>query len=113
MTDDPFLTLLVEALNLMHPRFASASGLVYTPEEAEEPPAARKVRERPFVRFMVAMQDLYNVPGVAFVFRRVLLRIIGTDPRAARRLWTDEEASRVREMSFDALAEEALGAKYA
>ena len=24
MTDDPFLTLLVEALNLMHPRFATA-----------------------------------------------------------------------------------------
>ena len=27
MTDDPFLTLLVEALNLMHPRFASAHPL--------------------------------------------------------------------------------------
>jgi hypothetical protein len=26
MTDDPFLTLLVEALNLMHPRFAAAHG---------------------------------------------------------------------------------------
>jgi hypothetical protein len=25
MTDDPFLTLIVEALNLMHPRFAAAS----------------------------------------------------------------------------------------
>ena len=46
---DPFLTLVAEALNLMHPRFASAGGLVYTPEEADEPPAARKVRERPFV----------------------------------------------------------------
>ncbi len=46
---DPFLTLVVEALNLTHPRFASAGGLVYTPLEADEPPAARKVRERPFV----------------------------------------------------------------
>lgn len=46
---DPFLALVVEALNLTHPRFASAGGLVYTAEEAEEPPAARKVRERPFV----------------------------------------------------------------
>lgn len=27
MTDDPFLTLLVEALNLMHPRFAAAHPL--------------------------------------------------------------------------------------
>jgi hypothetical protein len=46
---DPFLSLVIEALNLTHPRFASAGGLVYTQEEAEEPPAARKVRERPFV----------------------------------------------------------------
>lgn len=46
---DPFLQLVIEALNLTHPRFASAGGLVYTPEEAEEPAAARKVRERPFL----------------------------------------------------------------
>ncbi len=46
---DPFLSLLTDALNLTHPRFAAANGLVYTPEEAEEPAAARKVRERPFV----------------------------------------------------------------
>ena len=46
---DPFLALVIEALNLTHPRFAAAGGLVYSPEEAEEPPAARKVRERPFV----------------------------------------------------------------
>jgi hypothetical protein len=46
---DPFLALVIEVLNLTHPRFASAGGLVYTPEEAEEPPAVRKVRERPFV----------------------------------------------------------------
>src|SRR5437764_2867206 len=46
---DPFLALLTDALNLTHPRFAAASGLAYTLEEAEEPPAARKVRERPFV----------------------------------------------------------------
>ncbi len=46
---DPFLALVIDALNLTHPRFASANGLAYTPEEAEEPPAARKVRERAFV----------------------------------------------------------------
>lgn len=46
---DPFLALVIDALNLTHPRFASAGGLVYTPAEADEPPAARKVRERPFV----------------------------------------------------------------
>ncbi|MBP3957491.1 hypothetical protein J8F10_19765 [Gemmata sp. G18] len=46
---DPFLALVAEALNLMHPRFAAAQGLTYSPSEAEEPPAARKVRERSFV----------------------------------------------------------------
>lgn len=46
---DPFLALVTDALNLMHPRFASAQGLAYSPSEAEEPPAARKVRERSFV----------------------------------------------------------------
>ncbi len=46
---DPFLALVLDALNLTHPRFASAHGLAYSAEEAEEPAAARKVRERPFV----------------------------------------------------------------
>jgi hypothetical protein len=32
MTDDPFLTLIVEALNLMHPRFASAGGSSFAHE---------------------------------------------------------------------------------
>lgn len=46
---DPFLSLVTDALNAMHPRFAAAHGVAYTPAEAEEPPAARKVRERSFV----------------------------------------------------------------
>jgi hypothetical protein len=49
VTDHPFLTLVVEALNLTHPRFALANGREYTPEEAAEPPAARKTRERSFL----------------------------------------------------------------
>jgi hypothetical protein len=46
---DPFVALVIDALNLMHPRFAGAHGLAYSPDEAAEPPAARKVRERGFV----------------------------------------------------------------
>ncbi|MCI0702104.1 MAG: hypothetical protein L0241_13555 [Planctomycetia bacterium] len=46
---DPFLSLLIEALNLMHPRFAAVHGLAYPIEEADTPPAARKMRERSFV----------------------------------------------------------------
>jgi hypothetical protein len=46
VTDDPFLTLIVEALNLMHPRFAGASGLGYA---ADEPTAGSKWREQPVI----------------------------------------------------------------
>jgi hypothetical protein len=46
---DPFLELVTAALNLMHPRFAAAHGVAYSAPEAEEPPAARKPRERSFV----------------------------------------------------------------
>ena len=49
MADHPFLLLVLEALNLTHPRFALANGREYSPEEAAEPPAARKVRERSFL----------------------------------------------------------------
>jgi hypothetical protein len=49
VTDHPFLSLVVEALNLTHPRFALANGREYSPAEAAEPPAARKVRERSFL----------------------------------------------------------------
>lgn len=46
----PFLDLVTEALNLLHPRFAGKGSVAYPPEEAESPAAARKERERPFAR---------------------------------------------------------------
>jgi hypothetical protein len=49
MTSDPFLTLIVESLNLMHPRFAAANGREYPPAEIGEPAATRKARERSFL----------------------------------------------------------------
>jgi hypothetical protein len=49
MTDHPFLMLLTESLNLMHPRFAAAHGIAYTPAEAGEPSATRKFKERSFL----------------------------------------------------------------
>jgi hypothetical protein len=44
MTDDPFIDLIVESLNLMHPRFAGANGLGYA---VAEPTAGGKWRELP------------------------------------------------------------------
>jgi hypothetical protein len=46
----PFFDIVTEALNLLHPRFAGRGGLSYPPAEADGPAAARKDRERPFVR---------------------------------------------------------------
>ena len=46
----PSLDLVTEALNLLHPRFAGKGTLAYPPAEADGPAAARKERERPFVR---------------------------------------------------------------
>jgi hypothetical protein len=46
----PFLDLVTEALNLLHPRFAGKDALAYPPADADCPAAARKERERPFVR---------------------------------------------------------------
>ena len=35
---DPFLSLVTDALNLTHPRFAAASGLAYTPDKRKSRP---------------------------------------------------------------------------
>jgi hypothetical protein len=81
---DPFLALLIDALNLMHPRFAGAHGLAYTAEEADEPPAARKVRERPFV--MEFYHEFRRLWDQAEPVRRGLGHIIiQADPDAGAR----------------------------
>lgn len=105
---DPFLALVIEALNLTHPRFASAGGLVYTSEEAEEPPAARKVRERPFV--MEFYHEFRRMWDQAVPVQRGLGHImIQSDPEAGSRtpdllFWTLGERgapdSRLAAVSF-------------
>src|SRR5436190_21610332 len=81
---DPFLAFVTDALNLTHPRFASAGGLIYTAEEAEEPPAARKVRERAFV--MEFYSEFRRMWDKAEPIRRGLGHIvIQSDPLAGAR----------------------------
>jgi len=72
-----------------------------------------RVKSRPFVRFMLTLQDLYNTPIVGKALGRVLRRTIGIDPRFIVQLYSEVELERANAMSFDALAEEALGLKYA
>jgi rubrerythrin len=71
------------------------------------------VARTPFMRFMIAAQDLYNRPVLGKLFGRVLLRALGAEERAARHQFTAEELARSQRMSFDELAEEALQAKHA
>ena len=70
------------------------------------------VARTPFSRLMISMQAAYNRPLVGRLFGRLLLRVLGADPRAARILFTREELARTQRMSFDELAEEALAVKY-
>jgi hypothetical protein len=79
----PFLALLTESLNLMHPRFAAAHGLAYTPAEADEPPAARKAKERSFV--MECYAEFRRLWDRAEPVRRGLGHIIQGDPDAPAR----------------------------
>ena len=97
-----------------------------TPMDRTDPSAARvaealkrvqllmrkpTVARRPLARFMLAMQDAYNHPVLGRLFGPLLLRALGADPRAARRLFTEEELARTRRQTFDEMAEDALAAK--
>jgi hypothetical protein len=72
----------------------------------------RKTANTPFAKFMFAIQVLYNTPVVGKLLGRGLLRVLGAEDRAARFLYTRDELDRVRRMSFDELAADALAAKF-
>jgi hypothetical protein len=71
-----------------------------------------RVRKRPFVRFMLGLQDLFNTPLIGMVFGRAVIRIVGVDPGVMRILYDDDEKQRAQAATFDALAEETLQLKY-
>lgn len=69
------------------------------------------VRERPFVRFMLLLQDAFRHPLLGFMFGRLLLRVIGTDARVIQKLYDEADLARAEVMSMDELCEEALALK--
>jgi hypothetical protein len=72
------------------------------------------VREHPFTRLMLGLQDLYNdYPASRFLFGRIMERIVGVEASLMERLYTDAERERAQRMSFEELAEDALQAKLA
>ncbi|MDQ3033085.1 MAG: hypothetical protein M3Y87_11755 [Myxococcota bacterium] len=67
--------------------------------------------QRPFTRFLRTLQTLFNHPISGPVLGPAISRVMGVDPKVIRTLYTDEEARRATGSTFDALAQEALGAK--
>ena len=68
VTDHPFISLVIEALNLTHPRFALRPRPGIHIRRSEEPAGRRKVRERPFLmEFYHEFRRLWDraVPGAA------------------------------------------------
>jgi hypothetical protein len=71
------------------------------------------VNERPFGAFMKGLSDLFNHPVAGPLFGTVLARLAGVEPALMKRFYTDDEWQRASRMTFDELAQEALGAKLA
>jgi len=69
------------------------------------------VRERPFMRLMVGLQEAYNKPLLRRVLGPLIARAAGVPGSVLMQLYTDEEFARAQSMSIDELAEEALAAK--
>jgi rubrerythrin len=70
------------------------------------------VAARPFTRFLRTIQVLFNHPVTGRVFGRILLRLAGVDARVMGELYDEDDVARVRTMSFDELAREAVQEKY-
>ncbi len=70
------------------------------------------VARTPWSKMMIGFQNAYNHPVLGKVFGPLLLRALGAEDRAAKILYTKQELERAQRMSFEQLADEALGAKY-
>ncbi len=69
------------------------------------------VQRRPFVRVMMALQDMYRKPWAAATIGPILERATGVPGSVLVRLIDEEDERRAAKLSFDELAEEALAAK--
>jgi hypothetical protein len=71
------------------------------------------VRERPFGRFMMSLQDMYHHPILGPLFGGVLARVSGVGDRFLQRLNDESELAAAANKSYEELAQEALGVKRA
>jgi hypothetical protein len=71
-----------------------------------------ELKGHPFTRFMTGLQGVYNDHLVArVVFGRIIRRILGVDESLISRLYSDDDVKRTQAMSFDEMAQDALGLK--
>lgn len=69
------------------------------------------VAKRPFPRFIVTLREIMFHPVLGPVLGGAVERLAGVPPDLMRDLYSKDEAQRALSMSFEDLAEEALGAK--
>jgi len=72
-----------------------------------------RVKQRPFIRFMLTLQSLFNHPIIGLIFGRILLRMLGVEPQVLRTLYSEAELKRAERMTMDELAHETLAQKFA
>ncbi len=75
--------------------------------------AREDVAARPFVRFILIMQDLFNSPMLGILAGRAVVRVLGVDPSVLVRLYSQEEYRQARTKSCEEMARETLALKYA
>jgi hypothetical protein len=69
------------------------------------------VSRRPFVAFMIGLQNAYRNPVGRVLLGGLLARLAGVEPRFMEPIATLADMQRARDMSFDELALDALAAK--
>jgi hypothetical protein len=69
------------------------------------------VADRPFGKFLLALQHVFQHPVLGPIFGGVASRLAGVEPEYMEKLNTDEELERAQAMSYEALADEALAVK--
>ncbi len=70
------------------------------------------LEDLPIMQFWQTMMDLYAKPWMGKTGKAAIARVIGAEPRFMENLVTEDDLARARRMSFDELAQEALGAKH-
>lgn len=104
----PFIREFVEPMDFVDP---SGTRLREAYKRFQQLGVKSGVRERPFGKFALTLQDLYHRPVIRALFGKGLGRVAGVGERFLERLNTEAELAEAANKSYDELAEEALAVK--